>query len=261
MNYSPAVAVGLGVAAAIALFAPVVLALVLRRKLHASWKAWLIGAATFFVFQVVLRLPWQIPLGLWLKPRMAAEPWIAWAWLVASAFSAGLFEETGRYVAYRFAWKDRSAVGGLMLGAGHGGFESIVLVGLSLAGNTVAYVLLGHGTTLGIPADKLPLVYEQFAKLTPLDALAGGVERLSSIAFHCGLSLLVLQAFRRGSKWWVLLAMAFHGVANLAGVWAAKELGPWPAEAIIGVFAVAAIAWVVHCVREDRASLGDGVLA
>lgn len=261
MSYSIWAAVGLGVSAAIALFAPVALALVLWRRLHARWKAWLLGAATFLVFQLVLRLPWQIPLGLWLKPRMAAEPWIAWAWLVASAFSAGLFEETGRYVAYRWAWKDRSAVGGLMLGAGHGGFESIVLVGLSLAGTTVVYVLLGHGLTLGIPADKLPQVYEQFAKLTPLDALAGGVERLSGIAFHCGLSLVVLQAFRRGSRWWVALAMLVHGGANLAGAWAAKALGPWPAEAIIGAFAVAAIAWVVRCVREDRASLADGGLA
>lgn len=256
MNYSAATAVGLGVSAALALFAPVVLALLLWRKLGAPWKAWLWGAATFFVFQFVLRLPWQVPLGLYLKPRLE-DPVVLWSWLAASSLTAGLFEEVGRYVAYRFAWKDRSAVGGLMLGAGHGGFESIVLVGISLAGNTVVYVMLGHGATLGLPADQLALVQQQFATLTPGTALAGGVERLSSIAFHCGMSLLVLQAFTRRSKAWLAAAFGFHAIANFVGAAAAKTLGPWPAEALIGVFAVLAIAWVVRCVRADRASLAD----
>ena len=52
--------------------------------------------------------------------------------------SAGVFEETARYLTYRFWAKDaRSWSRGLMLGAGHGGSEAI-LVGALAAVNFVA---------------------------------------------------------------------------------------------------------------------------
>lgn len=251
MTFDPAVALGLSAAAALALGGPVLLAAWLWRKLGANPVGWAIGAATFFVSQIILRLPWQIPLGLWLAkhhPTPAAQ----WGWLVASAFSAGLFEETGRYVAYRFAWKDRTATGALMLGAGHGGLESMLLVGLNLAVSVVLYVGLTHGFTLGFGAETLEPMRKQFAQLTPLLALAGGVERVSSMAVHCGLSVLVLQCFTRASRWWLLAAIGFHGLSNLVGVAAAKELGIWPGEGVIACFALAALWWTVTLVRADR---------
>ncbi|GMU61566.1 MAG: hypothetical protein AMXMBFR34_33290 [Myxococcaceae bacterium] len=260
-SFDPWIAAALSMSATIALVGPLVLATVLWRALKARWLAWLIGAGTFVVFQGVLRLPWQIALGLALKEKVAADPVVAWTWLAVSALSAGLFEETGRYVAYRFFWKDRTAVGGVMLGAGHGGIESIVLVGLNLAVSAVLYVLLSRGMTLGLPEAQLVLVKGQFAKLTPALALAGGAERLSSMAVHCGLSLLVLQTFTRGSKRWLWAAVAFHGLSNLVGVGVAKAVGVGPGEAVIGLFALAALAWTVGWVRAERRSLADGRLA
>ncbi|MBL8922181.1 MAG: YhfC family intramembrane metalloprotease [Myxococcaceae bacterium] len=251
MTFDPAVALGLSAAAALALGGPVVLGAWLWRRLGANPVAWAIGAATFFVSQVVLRLPWQIALGLWLS-KHHPEPAVQWAWLVVSAFSAGLFEETGRYVAYRFAWKDRTATGALMLGAGHGGIESMLLVGLNLAVSAVMYVGLTHGYTLGLGPEKLEPVRQQFAQLTPVLALAGGVERVSSMAVHCGLSVLVLQCFTRGSRWWLLAAIGFHGLSNLVGVAAAKALGVWPGEGVIACFGLLALAWTVRIVSRDR---------
>lgn len=251
MTFDPLIALGLSVSAALALLGPLVVAYVLWRRLQAPALAWLIGAGTFFVSQVVLRLPWQIPLGIWISKQQPGEA-VMWAWLVASAFTAGLFEETGRWVAYRFVWKGRTATGGLMLGAGHGGFESMLLVGLNLAVSAVLYVALSQGVTLGLPEDALSVVRTQFAQLTPALTLAGGIERLSSMVVHCGLSVLVLQAFTRGSSRWLWLAIAFHTVSNVAGVGASKGLGVWPGEAVIALFALAALAWTVRWVRDDR---------
>lgn len=252
MSFDPWVAAGMATSALIALGGPLVLAAWLWRRLGASPRAFFIGAATFFLFQGVLRLPWQIAVGLALKDRAAADPMLSWAWLAVSALTAGLFEETGRYVAYRFAWKDRSAVGGVMLGAGHGGIEAMLLVGLSIAGNLVVYVALGRGLTLGIPEAQLELLRAQFAQLTPWLALAGGVERVSSMMVHCGLSLLVLQAFTRGSRWWLVAAIAFHAVSNLVGVGVTKQLGVGPGEAVIALFGLTALAWTVRWVRAER---------
>jgi uncharacterized membrane protein YhfC len=251
VSFAPAIALCLSVSAGVALLGPPLLALVLWRRLAAPPLAWALGAATFFVSQVVLRLPWQVPLGLWVAKQSPGAPAQA-AWLAFSALTAGLFEETGRWVAFRFAWRPRTATGALMLGAGHGGFEAMLLVGLNLAASAVLYVGLSRGVTLGLPEDALATARAQFAKLTPGLALAAGLERLSSMAVHCGLSLLVLQAFTRRSARWLGAAIAFHAASNLAGAGALKALGVWPAELVIAAFALAALAWTVRLVRADR---------
>lgn len=248
--FNPHVAVALAASAAIALGVPVLLGLVAWRVFRAPAVGWFIGAGTFFVSQVVLRLPWQIAIGVWLQ-KSHASPTAMWSWLAVSAFTAGLFEETGRFVAYRWLFKDRTARGGVMLGLGHGGLESMLLVGLSLVVNVLLYLALANGLSFGIPEAQRPLVVEQFNALTPGLALAGGVERLSSMAVHVGLSVLVLQVFRRGSKWWLAFAIAFHTLSNLVGVAAAKSLGVWQGEGVIAVFALLALWWTVRFVKTD----------
>lgn len=230
LTWDPAIAVALGCSAVVATAGPLVLALVLWRRTGVSLKAWLFGALTFVVSQFVFRLPWQIPLNAWLAPKLEGNEAATFAWIAVASLTAGLFEETGRWLAYRWLWKDRSTRGGVMLGAGHGGFESIVLVGLSLIGSLVVYVALSHGTTLGIPADKLPLVEKQFSSLTPLLASLGGVERMAAWGLHIGCSLLVLEGVRSGQKKWWALSVSVHFAVNLIAVVTMKQIGPVAAE-------------------------------
>lgn len=247
--FDPAVAVSLGVSAAVALLGPVALALVAWRRLGASWLAWLAGAGTFFVFQLVLRVPWVAALGAALGPTLKASPALSAAYIVFLSFTAGLFEETGRWVVYRFVWKDRAPKNALMLGLGHGGLESMLLVGLSIAGSLYLYVALGHGVKVPLPEAALAAIAKQFEGLTPLNALAGGVERLSAMALHVGCSLLVLQVFTRGQLRWLWLAMAVHTSMNAVGVLLAKHAGVWISEGAMALFAAAALAWAVRLAR------------
>ena len=62
-----------------------------------------------------------------------------WLYALYGGLMAGLFEETGRYLAFSFALKKYRAknVNALMYGAGHGGFEAIVIVGLTMINNIV----------------------------------------------------------------------------------------------------------------------------
>src|SRR5690349_751204 len=105
-----------------------------HRHTGAVYRAFFYGAAVFFLFQIVLRLPWQIPLGV----RLGSNPQWQLPFLLFSAFTAALFEEGGRYIGYRLllrdAWTMRVAV---MYGLGHGGLEAILLVGLNLVATAV----------------------------------------------------------------------------------------------------------------------------
>ncbi len=251
LTFDAGVAAGLSVSAVVAVGGPLVLALVLWRKLGASPKAWLFGALTFVVSQLVLRLPWQIPLNAWLAPKIADDTAATFGWIAVSALTAGLFEETGRWFAYRWLWKDRSTLGGVMLGAGHGGIESILLVGLSLVSSVVVYVALSHGVTLGIPAEVLPKVEAQFAPVTPALALMGGVERIAAWALHIACSLLVLEGARSGLKRWLLLSIGVHAALNLVAVGVTKAVNPFAGEAATVVFAGLAL---FLALRRSRAS-------
>ncbi len=92
------------------------------------------GALVFLVSQVILRLPWQIPLGRWVQEH---QEWLI-PFLLLSSLTAGLFEETGRWAGYRYLLKERSLRIGVMFGLGHGALEAILLAGLPLAGLLVA---------------------------------------------------------------------------------------------------------------------------
>lgn len=233
LSFDWGVAAGLAVSASVALFAPVLVMVVLRKRFDAPWAAFAWGALTFVISQLVLRLPWQLPLNSYLAKNYAGDALVMNAWLAASALTAGIFEEGGRALAYRFVWTDRSTLGGVSLGVGHGGIESIVLIGLSLVGSLVVYVLLTHGLMTKVPPEVLPKVEAQFATLTFSTALLGGVERLAALMLHTGCSLLVLEFSRgRGTKW-LLGSIAAHAGLNGVALVLVKQAGAWPAELVL----------------------------
>ena len=122
---------------------------------------------------------------------------------------AGLFEETGRFVAFKFFMKKfrSNDTNGLMYGAGHGGFEAIAIVGLTMINNIVWAVLINNGQTnlltAGVPENMQAAVQEQIDSLI---ATSGGlfilslVERVSAIALHIALSVLVWFAVKSTVK-------------------------------------------------------------
>ena len=77
-------------AGVVALAAPVLLAAAWRRRAQVPWRVFFYGMLTFFVFQPVLRMSWQIPLFHWLgnDPRWHLAM-LVFAALTAASRSAG----------------------------------------------------------------------------------------------------------------------------------------------------------------------------
>jgi uncharacterized membrane protein YhfC len=226
LHFRFAVAAALALATAATTLGPMGVALWWNKRSGAPMSVWGAGALVFIVSQCVLRLPWQIPLGIWMGPRIHGSRWLSFAWIAASAFTAGLFEEVGRWGGYRWlVKKERSFRTGVMFGLGHGGIESMLLVGLSLFGTLVTYVLLAVSPSLlKLPPEALDKVVKGMSSLHPGGFAAGVVERVMAMTFHVACSLIVLRCFVRGSKWWVALAVMMHFVADLVAVGGAVEL-------------------------------------
>jgi len=105
----------------------------LRRR-GGSWRAFLAGAGTFVLFALVLE---PVLHSLILRSETGAV--IQGNILLYGLYGglmAGLFEETGRFLAFRFMLrKQKAGITALSYGMGHGGVEAFLLVGLTMMSN------------------------------------------------------------------------------------------------------------------------------
>ncbi len=217
------------------------LGLWLTNKFHLNWRLWWIGAATFILSQVG-HIPFNAGLtalfSQGILPSPPANYHLAFNAIVLG-LSAGLWEELARYATYRWWAKEaRSWRRGLLLGAGHGGIEAIVLGGLVLYTFIRIVSLQGVDLSAVFPADQLELAQAQITAYWSAPwyvSLLGAVERFFTLFAHLALSLLVLQVFTRGQKYWLWLAVIWHTLLDAVTVYTAGQWGfVWSEVALAG---------------------------
>lgn len=242
---------------------PLVLAAVARRRLRLGWRYFWYGALIFTLFQLVTRVPVVTVLGQVLAPQLKASLPLRYGWLVALVLSAALFEEIGRYVGYRWLMRREEKTWGkaVLYGLGHGGIESIVLVGLGNLNLLVQLVAFSSVGLTNLPPAVRAQVAPQLAAIATQPGwlpLLGGWERLWTIPIHVALSVLVLQVFRRGRIGWLFLAILGHIVVDGVAVGLAQALPSGVGtsvltEAVIGVLGLVAI-WIIFALRDRPAT-------
>lgn len=224
---------------------PLALARWLARRYRLSWGLFGIGVAAFIGSQV-LHLPFN---GAVARAGVLPDPALGLRnLLVYAAFlglSAGFFEETARYVVYRWWARDaRSWAQGLMVGAGHGGIESIVL-GFLLALNIIALAGVQAGLFASLfPGEQLALVRAQAEALFGGPVIMGilpAVERALAIILHLSLSLLVLQVLVRGQRRWWLYAVGWHALVNALVLIVAVHYGAVASEGVLALLTVVSV--------------------
>jgi uncharacterized membrane protein YhfC len=231
---------------------PVGLGIYLTRRFHLGWRIWLIGAATFILSQIG-HIPFNQGLTLLFQRGILPSPPAEWRLpfnAVVLGLSAGLFEELARYGAYRWWAKEaRSWRKGVLLGAGHGGAEALILgllvlyafaQMLALRGQDLSSLLGNQMTPAQIQALQAQLnVYWS----APWAAnLFGALERAFTIPVQITLSVIVLQAFVRRQSRWVWLAVGWHALIDAASVYASNTIGIYWTEAVIALVALISLA-------------------
>jgi uncharacterized membrane protein YhfC len=252
---------------------PLALGLMIRRRLGVSWRYFGYGALIFFLFQLISRVPITLAIQSAIVPQLQASHTALVAWIAVSALTAGLFEEIGRYVGYRWLMKrvEKTWDKAVMYGLGHGGLESMLFVaGLS------AITLINVLALTQMDLNTLPLSAEQRARIAQqLGAIAAqpgwlpllaAWERLWTVPFHIAMSVVVLQVFRRGSIRWLWLAVLAHTLADLLGAGIAPILGltglsaALIPEAIVTVMGLLGL-WVIWALRDRPDAAGVALIA
>jgi uncharacterized membrane protein YhfC len=222
------------------------------RKYGLGWRPYWVGGAVFIASQV-----FHIPFNRWLLQPMIqdsilpalVEGWHLSATAIMIGLSAGLFEETARYCAYRWWLKDdRSWAKGLLFGAGHGGVEALLVAGLVLLTYIQMVAIRGQDLASLVPPKQLELAQIQvsaFWSATWYDSLLSFVERALTIPVQISLSVLVLQVFLRGGYRWYWFAVGWHTLLDAVAVYSAQSFGIYMAEGLLAIFTAVSIALIL----------------
>lgn len=250
MEISSAVLWAFLLALVMTLLFPILLLVILGVKKKISPLPLGLGFASFFLSQILLRIPllqWCMGQS-WYQPLATSSPVLVG---VVLSLTAGLFEESARLGGVALLGPRKASYpggpprpgyrnwkGALSFGLGHAFCETILLAGLTHVNNVIFCVLLGFGQDALaplLPEEQLELVISQFAAVTPLTVLAGILERFSAVLFHLFATSLVFLAIAR--KQWLLYPAAIlcHTLFNCVAL---LPVGIWAIEGILFILAL-----------------------
>ena len=216
---------------------PVVLYIILRRKGANHLPFWT-GAVTFVLFAFVLE---QIAYFFFMKTAL-------WTTITANIFLygivgglfAGVFEETGRFLAFKTVLRKKRGNdhNALMYGAGHGGVESVILLSAGMVINILFSLQFNAG--LNSPFGGLNEA-QQLLNLPFWMFLVGAVERIAAVVIHVSLSVLVWFAAKNGKRFWLFpLAIFLHLLVDAVAVILSRTgVNVWIIEGAVYVLAIA----------------------
>lgn len=227
---------------------PIVLAFYLTRKFNLPWKLVLAGAVTFIASQVL-----HIPLVYGLTALFTngvlsiPEAWTAIFNAVVLGLLAGIFEETARWILFKFSLRNvKTWSEGVLVGVGHGGVEALLLGVIGLV-SVVSMIAMRNAdpSTFGVPPEQMELARQQVEEFwsTPVYmAFLGLLERAFAISLHLSLSVMVLYSVVHGKPVWFWIALLWHATVDALAVYFFPILGALGVEAVIGVCAAISLA-------------------
>ena len=244
-------------AAAAGIGLPVLVFLVWKFKFCRGAKLFpaVVGAVTFVVFAQVLE---GVPKAIFFGGGTGVSQYVlthAWAYTLIGCLLAGVFEEVGRYLAFRFLLKRytnrRDAV---TYGIGHGGIEAILVLGLTAINNIAIAQLVNSGSietiTNGLTDVQLDQVQAQIAAVASF-----GAERAIAMTLHISLSVVVFRAVRQRKAGYLGLAVALHALFDVpAALFQCGVLhSTWLVEALLLVLCLgcAAYAKKQYCALQE----------
>lgn len=243
---------------------PVVLLLIWRKKTGARVAPFFVGAGTFVLFALVLEQLLHSVCILGNGPLAQAIRGNTVLFVLYGGLAAGIFEETGRFAAFKLLKHHDDRESAITYGIGHGGIEAILIVGMNMlvyaglsillnqAGTTDVGVIGGaDGPTVSFLGGADPLLLSTLQSITPASCLFATWERVVTVLFHIALSVLVFAAARRpGMLWLYPTAILLHACVDFIAV--LFQLGLVPSllltEGFITVYTVltGVFAWWVY---------------
>lgn len=179
-----------------------------------------IGAGTFVLFAMILE---QL-LHIVMRPLVENNVILYAAY---GALAAGVFEETGRFAAYKTLMRRHySTKNAVLAGLGHGGAEAVMVLGITMIN---LFSIAVTANSIGLEAvleqiaakapDQTDAMRAQLEALTDygfLNCAIGVYERMIAMTFHVCMSVWVCAAVSQKGKTWLFpAAVAVHAALDI----------------------------------------------
>lgn len=226
---------------------PIVLMIVVKKKLHAQMGALGIGVAVFVLFALILE---QMLHSIMLRAAGDALNSNLWLYALYAGLAAALFEETGRIIAMkRWMKKTLSRENAIMYGVGHGGVEAVLIVGMTCINNLISAFMVNSGqieqilsaTPEGEGKELAMQAYTTLCTTPGYEFFLAGVERIAAIVLQICLSYLIYRAVKEGNQLYYLMAYGIHFGVDVLTIILANMIPHAVLEAVLLVL-VAALA-------------------
>ena len=216
--FSPESIISLVLMAVLGIAVPVTAAMVWRFRFHkGTLKATFIGAGMFFLFAMVLE---QL-LHVLMIPLVMNNVVL---YVIYGSAAAGVFEETARFLSFRFFLKkNRSAENAVSYGLGHGGCEMILLLGLQAVIALAMIATVSPDVVSELSSESDFYAYSRvISQLTAYSQVTYGnlaisvLERIIALILQVSLSVLVMEAVMvKGRIWLYPAAIVIHALMDV----------------------------------------------
>lgn len=256
--------INMGITAAVSIILPFALLFLWKRKnKKIRLTPFLIGLVIFMAFVMVLE---PMCHQYFLVGDTGIQGYInsnTWAYVLYGALAAGIFEETGRFLSFKFLMKSSNArEDAVTYGIGHGGAESVILVGFSMLSSILlmqAIISMGgmEAYVMQAPAESQEMMRESLNAMfatEPYVYLLAGVERIATVFFHIALSVIVFIGAKRPGKWYFYPAgIVLHAFLDMFAVMYQKNVisSIWVTEMIIVIVSAATVFFAYKLYQKD----------
>ena len=237
---------------------PVALFIYVWKKLGARVSSFFIGCAVFYLVARVIE-PMVHSFMLSATGDKITGNIVLLA--IYGGLVAAVFEEGGRLIAMKSFIKELDLDNAFMYGAGHGGFEAILLIATTMFSNILNSLLINNGwmaeSLASLDAETALSTFNTISLLwtTPsIDFFFSGIERALAMTLHICLSILVFWSIRRNNKRYLLMAYAGHFLVDAVAVLTQGYATVAVTELVTAIMTGALVMLTVRICKEENAS-------
>lgn len=239
----------------ITILGPVVLLVIWTAKKRISPIPALAGALTFMLFARILEMIPHVFFILTDNPVSRIVTGNPFIYALYAGLAAGIFEETGRFAAFKLLHKKypqkETAV---TYGIGHGGFEAMSIIGFAFLQYFMMALSINNGSmdtmmasASGAALTSLETAVTSISSISVASCIVVILERVYAMAFHIAMSVLVFHAVRTPRKKWLFpLAILLHAIFNFPAAFYQAGVLPVVVVELIGIASTVIICVLVY---------------
>lgn len=185
--------------------------------------AFLLGILAFVSSQMLIRMPLLeivVAQSSTYKLLMMTKPVLI---LFILSLSAGIIEETARWILMQFYLKSQVIMKSIFFGLGHGGIEALLVVAIPI------------------------MISEHYISMLVL--WISGIERVFAITIHVCLSVIVFIGVSMKRVHYVFIAMAIHTGINFTCAYLATMQSPIKVELTLATLSFLLVIWTIQLCR------------